>query len=177
MTLCSLTVVLFFCFCSHFDIYCRNPFLWVPWIHRGYKYTVCVDAPADVGCQPIFCDRDHVGWHRSVSRQPVWVVITRGIATVIFCVTEQEGHGGETREAASHCAWDNFKYWKRDIKMFLYFIALTQHSTVLFPCSYQGPDREFAHFHWWREGSNQSRWGWSHKDSLVRECSDCVWLS
>lgn len=66
-----------------------------------YEY-VC--APAYVGCQFIPCDGHHVGRHRSVSGQPVGVVITRGIAAVTFCVTEEEGHGGETRQTASRGA-------------------------------------------------------------------------
>lgn len=61
--------------------------------------------PADVGGQCIPSDGSHVGWHRSVSGQPVGIVVTRSIAAVTLRVTEQEGHGGETGEAASHGAW------------------------------------------------------------------------
>lgn len=62
------------------------------------------EPPADVGGKLIPCDGNHVGRHRRVSGQPVGVVVTRCIAAITFCVTEQEGHGRETRETASHGA-------------------------------------------------------------------------
>lgn len=60
--------------------------------------------PADVRGQLVSRDRDHVLRHWCVSGQPVGVVIARSVAAVTFCVTEQEGHGRETRETASHGA-------------------------------------------------------------------------
>lgn len=60
--------------------------------------------PADVRSQLIPCDGNHVGRHRLVSGQPVGEVVTRSVAAGSFRVTEQEGHGGETRETASHGA-------------------------------------------------------------------------
>lgn len=65
-------------------------------------FSMYVCPPADVGSQPVPCDRDHVFWHWCASGQPVRVVVARSVTTVTFCVTEHEGHGGETRETASH---------------------------------------------------------------------------
>jgi len=76
-------------------------------IFHSLCVCVCVHAPvppADVGGQCIPCDGRHVGWHRSASGQPVGVVVTRRVAAVTLRVTEQEGHGGEAREAASRGA-------------------------------------------------------------------------
>lgn len=69
-----------------------------------YRWECSPVPPADVGGQLISCDGNHVGRHRRVSRQPVRVIVTGSIATGCFCVTEQERHGGETRETASHGA-------------------------------------------------------------------------
>lgn len=69
-----------------------------------YSILYLHPPPADVGGQPVPRDRDHVFRHRCVSGQPVGVVIARSVAAVTLCVTEQEGHGGETRETASHGA-------------------------------------------------------------------------
>lgn len=62
--------------------------------------------PADVWGDFISCDGNHVGRHGLISGQPVGIIITRSIAAGTVCVTEQEGHGGETHETASHCAWE-----------------------------------------------------------------------
>lgn len=71
-----------------------------------YSILYLHPPPADIGGQLVPHDRDHVFRHWRVSRQPVGVVIARSVAAVTLYVTEQEGHGGETRETASCGAWE-----------------------------------------------------------------------
>lgn len=70
--------------------------------HVGSGFTH--RTPADEVLQSVPGDEGHAARHRLIGGQPVGVVVSGGVATGAVGVTEQEGHGGKTRETATQRA-------------------------------------------------------------------------
>lgn len=66
--------------------------------HVGSGFTH--RTPADEVPQSVPRDEGHVALHGLVGGQPIGVVVSGGVATGAVGVTEQEGHGGKTRQTA-----------------------------------------------------------------------------